>query len=320
MGLVNENAGDQKSVRFEDADGNALPEGPLVTVTLQPSNIECVCRVASFIAGAGEGTWFPIQEKDEVVVVIPEGDESACPVIIARMNNELDSWPTTVAGADMKKNNTAFWRLRTPFIIETAAAFLVRSAQTTAQFGIDPLGQVIMNSGEKQAILIGADTIAMLSADQKTAVQVLAEDKQVYLVADSCSLLLDGTSSVFKGKKFTFQTAPATGTAVTLEQLALILINLLVLLDTAGAFTPPLKTTILLTPSAFDSLYAAMFQAIGNGVPGVPGAPVATNFGGPMMGLFPLTMAGLGVAAAGAIPSVDVTGNFPGCGRATFRY
>lgn len=92
---------------------------PLVCVTLQPSGSNVHCRVSSMVAGNGEGEWHPFVEGDEVLVVLPEGHESAGPVIIGRLNNSLDKFPMdSVAGQDPTTNVFAFRRRRTPFIEE----------------------------------------------------------------------------------------------------------------------------------------------------------------------------------------------------------
>lgn len=108
MGTIDEDSEDARSIRFNDDDGAPLPTGPLVTVTLQPSGITVTCRVASFIAGVGESAWFPFQQKDEVIVAIPQGSERAGPVILGRLNQALDTFPAVVAGQDTSKNTFDF--------------------------------------------------------------------------------------------------------------------------------------------------------------------------------------------------------------------
>ena len=80
FGTVNLETPNQKSVAF------TKEYGPLVNVTLRPSAIPVVCRVSHEVAGAGEGEWFPFVGGNEVMVAIPEGDESAGCVIFGRLN------------------------------------------------------------------------------------------------------------------------------------------------------------------------------------------------------------------------------------------
>src|SRR5258708_21906914 len=86
-GVVDDDQEDQKSVTF-DAD-----HGPLVSVTLQPSGIPVVCRVAGWCAGNGEAEYFPFVSGDEVVVHVPEGDERAGCIITGRCNSQIDRFP-----------------------------------------------------------------------------------------------------------------------------------------------------------------------------------------------------------------------------------
>src|ERR1019366_2087115 len=113
-GTVSPETPDAKSTTF------TKEYGPLVNVKLHPTGIPVVCRVAHEVAGNGEGEWFPFIEGDEVIVLIPEGDETAGCVIMGRLNQEIDFWPTIVAGQDPRLNNFAFRRMRTPYIFETA--------------------------------------------------------------------------------------------------------------------------------------------------------------------------------------------------------
>lgn len=318
LGTVDQDSPDAHSVRFVDDEGNPLTTGPLVTVTLQPSGITCVCRVASFIAGVGEGTWSPIQEKDEVLVALPQGEEAANPVIIGRLNQALDTWPQIVAGQDAGGNKFGFWRLRTPFVIESAESFLIRSAKTGSQIGLDPQGQVILNNGDKNNIFIGSDAISISSGDDNTFIQLNFSENRITTATGDARLELSasGESVVFIPGALNIGTSGARGkgNAVTVQQLVGFLANYTIFLKTAGVTG---LTGVTLTPAALDVALAAM--VFGAASPAPPATPVAAYFGN--YTLLPLTF---GPAPAGAIAAsltiplsiTDPTGYILGIGRA----
>lgn len=146
---------------------------PLVCVTLQPSGSRVNCRVSSMVAGNGEGEWHPFVEGDEVIVLIPEGHESAGPVIVGRLNNSLDKFPMeSVAGQDPTLNNFAFRRRRTPFVEEFSGPILFRSAPSGAFLSIDKIGTVTIRDGDKNALQLSADMFGFQSADGKAVLQM----------------------------------------------------------------------------------------------------------------------------------------------------
>lgn len=327
-GTVDESTEDQPSVLFKDSDGNPLPEGPRVMVTLQPSGITVPCRVGSFLAGVGEGSWFPFQDKDEVLVAVPEGNEQAGAVIITRLNQELDTWPTIVAGQDATTNTFGFWRLRTPFIIETAASFIIRSAQTTAQIGIDPTGQVIIADGDQNRLFIGPNGMEIGSGDGQTFMQVDIENKMVTIGAGAAHLVLknaddaQGASQIFVPGSLNIGTAGAAGKghAVTVEQLMAWTANILCGLAMSGAFMTPGAWSAASFPAGGVGLLNALFAAV---LPAMV-SPNAVGLGGaPGGNMTPLAAAfrGLLTAALSApAPITDPTGLIPGFGRAALMY
>lgn len=332
LGTVDEDAPNARSVRFEDEDGNPLPTGPLVTVTLQPSGITVVCRVGSFFAGVGEGTWYPIQQKDEVLVALPQGDEMASPVIIARLNQALDTWPNVVAGQDAAGNTFGFWRLRAPFIIESAEAFLIRSAKTGSQIGIDGEGQVILNNGDKNNVFIGSDAISISSGDDVTFLQLNFSENRITAAADQARLEVaaSGESILFCPGALNVGTSGMRGKghAVTVEQVFNLLINWTILLASPSFGSSTLASELtaagkLLSsvpsafPMQFDAALSAMLPTLVLPTP----LPTPTTNGGGMFG-FPLTFGPAGITAAllNPIPSTDPTGFVPGIGRAGFSY
>lgn len=240
MATVNPDSENARSVSFKDDDGKPSPYGPIVNVTLQPSGVPCRCRVAGAVAGQGEAEWYPYVAGDEVVVLVPEGDERNGGVIVGRMNQEIDTWPLIVAGQDATKNVFGFRRMRTPFIVETAASYVIRSALTGSQIGIDSQGKVIINDGDQGSIVIGPDAIGLTSGDGETFVQLFPGDSQVFLGAGSASLLLDASESKFISTgslSLTTLGASPNQIGVTAEQVVGFVINVLAALAVAGSFT-----------------------------------------------------------------------------------
>ena len=135
---------------------------PLVSVVLEPSKVPVRCRVGGRSAGNGEAEWDPYVEGDEVFVGIPEGNERAGCVILARLNNQLDRFPMdSVAGQDPTTNAFAFTRRRTPFLQEYAGPIMLRSALTGAFMSIDTAGVITIRDGEGAAIQLSPDLVGM---------------------------------------------------------------------------------------------------------------------------------------------------------------
>jgi hypothetical protein len=294
-GIVNDEVADgPHSTHFDDEDGAPLGVGPIIAVTLQPSNIVVACRVASGVAGNGEAEWFPFQAKDEVLVAIPEGDERAGCVIIGRLPNSFDVWPRTVAGQDATQGTFGFRRMRTPFIVETAASYLVRSATTGAQFGIDQTGQFILNDGDGSRFFFGADALGLSSADGTTSIQVLVADKQIAMTAGaSTSLLLGADVSQFLSTGILLlgtSGAQPNGHAVTVEQMIVFVDALL-------------KALCVAQPAAWVGATLA------------PLIPAALNAAIPVGAVGSIAPYLAALTAAISIPP-DPTGQIPGLGRA----
>jgi len=152
---------------------------PLVRVTLQPSGIEAHCRVASTIAGNGEGEYHPFVKGDEVLVALPSGTETAGGVIIGRLNNAFDKFPMdSVAGQDPTTNTFAFRRRRTPFVEELSGPIMFRSAPSGAFLSIDLQGVVTLRDGDKNALQLSADVFGFVSGDGKAVLQMSLTGRQ----------------------------------------------------------------------------------------------------------------------------------------------
>lgn len=154
VGLVTA-GGEGDIVVFDEDEGQ-----PLVRVLLEPSKIPVNARVASTVVGNGEGEWHPFVEGDEVVVAIPEGDERSGSVIIGRLNNGIDKFPTeSVAGQDPTTNTFAFQRRRTPFVQEYNGPIVLRSAMSEALFAIDEGGVITLRDGQRSVFQMSPDVI-----------------------------------------------------------------------------------------------------------------------------------------------------------------
>jgi len=141
-GVVNADQPSAPSVDFTSK------EGPLVNVRLHPSDIDVRCRVASFIAGGGQGEWHPFVGGDEVLVALPQGSERGGCIIVGRLNNGVDAAPTNSANIDITKNETTT-RVSIPnFAWTISNGWILRSQTTGAQLALDVKGGWMMNSGD----------------------------------------------------------------------------------------------------------------------------------------------------------------------------
>lgn len=316
-GIVAPDAEDSPSVTLKDDDGNPSPYGPIVRVILQPSGNAVPCRVAASVAGDNEGEWYPFLEGDEVLVVIPEGHERAGCAIIGRLNQEIDRWPIAVAGQDATKNTFGFRRMRTPYVVETGASYLIRSAKTGSQIGIDQNGNVLINDGDRGALMIGPEALGFANGDGDAFVNIFPPTKEVYLGADTTTFLLAAETSKFISQgDLTLAVAggAANQHAVTAEQVAGLIINLLTAMQAAGVFTTgPLAAP---NPTLIGTIVAGAIAALAGT------APTSVAPGGAFAG-FPTVFGPTGaIAAALANPvaPVDPSGFVPGFGRSGFRY
>ena len=63
-------------------------------VAYLPSGEEQTCLVGSAYTGNNFGIWTPLEPDDVVVVIVPNGDSNAGPIIVARLWNSADKPPT----------------------------------------------------------------------------------------------------------------------------------------------------------------------------------------------------------------------------------
>jgi hypothetical protein len=287
-GTVLKETPDTKSVDFS-------PEvGPLVGVKLHPSGVKVPCRVANPIAGNGEGEWSPFIEGDEVLVLIPEGDERAACVIIARLNNEIDAWPKQVAGQDTTQNTFGFRRMRTPYILETASSYLLYSATTKAFLSLSPIGELTLSNADNAFFALHSDMITIQNGDADVLLQMDVKSKTIHIEAQGTKFILDSTndSMLMTTGRLMIGTSGSIplGHAVTVEQLAVILQGLL---TSIGSTQPSNVIGAVLAAASIPIINAAIAYA-------------ATQPVTPMLGAI--------TAALGTAP--DPTGIKPGIGVA----
>ncbi len=318
-GVVSPDSPEAPAVRFNDEEGAPLPTGPLVTVTLQPSGIEIPCRVGSFIAGLGEGTWYPFLEGDEVLVVLPQGHEQGGAVIVDRMNQEIDKWPAIVAGQDATKNKFGFWRLRSPFIIESAESFLIRSAKTGAQIGIDGTGQVVMSQGDRHHLFVGSDVISLSDGDDTVFLQLHVNDQVAMLQAGPSrfELSADGETVLHAAGQLVLGAgARGGGHAVTAEQVVAFAINLIAQLVATSALSPAFVAAYNASPTAAIAAVAGIvgpaLAALGTPT---PFAGLAAGNFAPFVGTIFGPAGPLKAAMSNPLAFSDPTGTTIGFGR-----
>jgi hypothetical protein len=170
---------------------NTETKQPMVCVTLYPSQREVHCRVASTLAGNGEAEYHPFIEGDEVIVAIPEGDESAGCCIFGRLNNVYDEFPMeSVAGQDPTTNTFGFRRRRTPFIEELSGPIMFRSVPSGAFLSIDTAGVVSLRDGDKNAFQMSPDVFGYVNNDGTAVLQMSLTGKQFIMQMGSAYMQL----------------------------------------------------------------------------------------------------------------------------------
>ncbi len=164
--------------------------GPLVNVTLQPSGIPVRARVSSMCAGQGEADGEPFAEGDEVILLIPEGDEHSGCVIVGRLNNKLSPYPNTVAGSDLA-NNASFKRRLGPILYESNTAIIFRVAATESYLSLAQDGNATLVSGDQSYLHLGADFLGLQTGDANMVLQANQNTKEWRIDSQ------DGTHSTF---------------------------------------------------------------------------------------------------------------------------
>lgn len=271
--------------------------GPLVNVTLQPSGLPVRCRVAASAAGAcgnGEGEYSPFVAADEVVVLIPEGDERADCVIVGRMNNAIDKFPAeSVAGQDPTSNKFAFRRRRTPFVEEFATTWMARVASHGAFFMISESGAVTIRDGSKGALQMGPDIFGFTEGNREVGTDDVPAPTALFqldLVNRRTTLQIGDAQFMMSASDGTSDGGPPPGDAN---------------LSLAGALTMAFGNNQPAEHVATTEFVLAILEvalsAIGGGfgVPAVAAVLAAVAAGGAPMGTFAAALAtGLPIAAS----------------------
>lgn len=161
---------------------------PLVNVRMHPSDNAVRCRVSGSSAGVGEGHWNAVQAGDEVIVVIPSGDEREGGIIVGHLNNGVDTFPSVVAGLDVTQNNINVQRTVPNTILEFENGWMILNDTTQAQLSMDATGNWAMQSGEGDYLRIDSGGIHCVSENNGFSVQV-GGGKQSIMVDPSTGVI-----------------------------------------------------------------------------------------------------------------------------------
>lgn len=315
IGIVDASTPDIPNVRF------TKEYGPLVALTLQPSGLPVQARVVMDVAGNGEADWYPFVEGDEVACLVMEGDERNV-YIVGRACQEIDRFPEKVASQDTSKNNFGFRRMRAPYIIETSASYIVRSAATGSFFGIDKTGNVTLADGNGSFIAVRADFVGLQTADGSGLIQLDTGAGTITIQSKTARLVVaESASSITTGGTLDIATAGlgATGHAITMEQVVNLFLNFLLLL-TGPAGSTTLKTELTLPGKLLSAtdFPAGLTAAVALWLTGAGGpAPMTAATEGQFLPTIPLLINAALLTQTNE-PGVP-TGLYPGVGRAGFR-
>jgi hypothetical protein len=288
--------GTWSSIGIVDADEISFEEGlgPLVPVTLQPSQVQVFCRVASPVAGDGEAEYYPFVAGDEVLVAIPGGNErSGTCVIIGRLNNERAPFPMgPVAGQDPTTNSFAFRRTRTPLLTENGGPWTVRQ-ETGALLSLDMAGAVTIRDGAGDALQMTGDVFAYQSADATALLQLnVTEGRFTLKVNDSLLTLSKGGASpevnalaVPGTFMVTTLANPAAEHVLTTEAMCNVLVSTMQALSVAisalpGALTGPGLAAVFQTAGFSAALAAGITAAAVGSTPELVNTAILAAFAG----------------------------------------
>jgi hypothetical protein len=283
---------DDPCVEFED-------DQPLVRVLLHPSLKEVRARVAMGVAGDGEADWHPFVPNDEVICVVAEGNERAGVVVVGRLSNAIDKFPSgSVAGQDPRKNAFAFVRRKAPRIEEHNGPVTLRSALTGGFIAIDDAGVLTLrggNPGDPDAkqpapgLQMGPDGISLQDASAKYALSFGPTSGALLALVGDAVLSLS-SSSGGKPSMIGAPTSLSIGTAgnapiehvATTESVANILINVLLTLAAAlnaggpAPLTAPSLAVLILSYLSTGAI-APSFPAAASGSNILAASPLAAS-------------------------------------------
>src|ERR1019366_1740218 len=299
IAIVDPDTPQARSVQFNDEEGNPLPH-PLVNVTLQPGGLEVSARVLASGSGAQIGEWHPFVAGDEVLVLIPSGNESMGCVIVGRLSNSLDVHPTSVAGNDTTQNNLAFKRFVEPYVMESGTAILFRISTTGSFIALDPTGNATIQNGGGHYLAIHDDFISLQTKDTSCLVQIDPVKQTVLLQAAGTQFFLDSAGKshlLTRGQLslFTSGGGYAPGHAVTIEQLAAVFNSFGV--AAAAAASTPITLVAFFASMSTPATLAAIITAASTAPGGVIAGPISAAI------------------ATGLQATPDPSGSLPGIGR-----
>lgn len=270
-------------VRFKDDAGDPLPHGVLVDVKLHPSGLEVPCRVLMQTSGAGTGSYHPFVDGDEVLVAVPSGDERGGCVILGRLSNSLDVFPTEVAGLDVTQNTVAFHRCVEPFLIESATAIVLRQATAGAALSIDPTGQVFLSSGDGAMIAMAHDACSFQLKDLTAGFQLDPSKSQATVLAGGSALVVDDAVSEFQSAGFLKVSTGGNGAAehVTTAEALFNFVDLFLKAAAAAASAPPALVAFFAAFSSPGPLAALITAASSTPLDPLVAAPIVAGFAKP---------------------------------------
>lgn len=240
---------DDPCVVFED-------DQPLVQILLHPSLKEARARVGMQVAGDGEADWNPFVPGDELLVAIPEGSERSGCVVLCRLCNSIDKFPSgSVAGQDPRKNAFAFRRSKTPRVDELNGPVLLRSAKTGGLISLDDAGVLTLRGGNPDdpdaaqpapGLQMGPDGISMQDASAKFGISIGPTSGALLVLVDDAVLSLS-SSDGGKPSMIGVPGALAIGTAgnpplehaTSIEAVVGLELSLLTQIAAAFALIPP---------------------------------------------------------------------------------
>jgi hypothetical protein len=239
-----------------------------------------------------------------VLVLVPGGDEKNGGVIVGRLNQTLDVFPTTVAGQDVTKNNVAFKRMVAPYALESGTAIILRVAATGAALTLDPTGNTYLSSGSGAALYMRSDAVSLQLKDSTAAFQLDPSD-------DSAKIVAGGGNTVFHadGSQDSYQTAGSLSVSTGGNAGVNHVITAEAVLNVLAAFLYAAAKAATAPPAL-----VAFFAAFGT----VPGA-VGALFAAAAAGAPPLAPTPLDVQALNAALQIPKTNGAAGVGSPGFK-
>jgi hypothetical protein len=281
LGVVDVDEGSQRAVRYDQPD-----YGTLVHVVLQPSGIPVVCRVASACAGTGEADVEPFAAGDEVVVLVPEGDERSGCVIVGRLNNTLSPAPGMICGTEIQNNASGKRRLG-PYFIESNTSIIFRVAKTNSFIALGQDGNVTATSGDASLMHVGADFIGFQSGDATMTFQANQNTKEWRLESNQSAhittMRVGGSSPGLQTTENFFIGTNGQGPwqhLVTFEQMVSFLLAVfgVMPIPVSGAVSGPPPVFPIPSPFVLAALKTAGVPLIGyTGISALLGPAISSN-------------------------------------------